>query len=160
MKKIGVVLAGGQSSRMGEDKGQLVYRGKSLRDHMHDLLREAGADDVWLSGKGGIEDTKAIGPLGGILACLEAAPDDAVLLFCPVDMPLLSSDTLRVLFACDEPTALSPGPLPLLLPKRALATIARQGDHSLRAIGARLLQIGGEDERRNVNTRTDFEALP
>ncbi len=160
MKKIGVVLAGGQSSRMGRDKGQLVYRGKSLRDHMRDLLREAGADDVWMSGKGGIEDTTSIGPLGGILTCLEAAPDDAVLLFCPVDMPLLSAETLRVLFACDEPTALSPGPLPILLPKRALFSLKEQADHSLRAIGARLLEIGSDDERRNVNTRTDFEALP
>jgi molybdopterin-guanine dinucleotide biosynthesis protein A len=158
--KIGVVLAGGQSSRMGRDKAQLVYHGQSLLTRMRDLLGEAGADEVWISGKGGIEDRAAIGPLGGIIACLEAAPEDAVLLFCPVDMPLLTADTLRVLFACTEPTTLAPGPLPLILPRASLRAIKAQSDHSLRAIGARALQLGNEDERRNVNTPGDFESLP
>jgi molybdopterin-guanine dinucleotide biosynthesis protein A len=160
VKKIGVVLAGGQSSRMGKDKASLIYHGKTLREHMTELLERSGADTVWISGKDGIKDTVAIGPLGGVLACLDAASDDAVLLFCPVDMPLLSVATLRALFDCTEPTTLAPGPLPLLLPATMRDAIRAQTNHSLRAIGARAIDIGSEEERRNINTPAEFEALP
>ena len=34
----GLVLAGGKSQRMGEDKGQINYHGKPQREYLYDLL--------------------------------------------------------------------------------------------------------------------------
>ena len=47
----GVVLAGGKSSRMGEDKAQLVWQGETLLDRARQCLRTAGWDDVLVSGR-------------------------------------------------------------------------------------------------------------
>jgi molybdopterin-guanine dinucleotide biosynthesis protein A len=87
----GVILCGGQSSRMGRDKMHLRYHGQALFEHMRDLLWQAGVDDVYLSGADGIADIfTERGPLGGIHAAVIALTDHFThLLFVPVDMPLL-----------------------------------------------------------------------
>lgn len=67
----GIVLAGGRSSRMGRDKALLPWHGRTLLEHMRGLLRQAGAQRVWVSGAypafAGIPDRIAhCGPLGGL----------------------------------------------------------------------------------------------
>ncbi|MDX1545013.1 MAG: NTP transferase domain-containing protein, partial [Christiangramia sp.] len=47
-KLYGLVLAGGKSSRMGMDKGDLKYHGKPQRDHLYEMLQEV-CDEVFLS---------------------------------------------------------------------------------------------------------------
>ena len=98
---IGVVLAGGLSSRMGRDKALLAWRGRPLIEHQLALLREAGAEVVHVSGErpayGGIADTlPKAGPVGGLASIAAACAGlDAELLVIPVDMPLLGAALLR-----------------------------------------------------------------
>lgn len=90
----GVVLAGGRSSRMGSDKAGLPWRGQPLWEHMRDLLRQAGAARVLVSGPypepDGLPDRQpGLGPLGALLT-LAQTQADGVYLLVPVDMPLLT----------------------------------------------------------------------
>ena len=103
------VLAGGLSSRMGQDKTSLRLSGESLLERARRVLKEAGADTVLVSGKaevpGGVPDLLAhCGPPGGLYSLLEhfaarQALDASPLLLIPADMPKLSAATLRILVA-------------------------------------------------------------
>lgn len=95
----GVVLAGGRSRRMGRDKAVLPFCGRSLLEHMLDLLARGGADPCLISGLYAgydcIPDTDADGgPVAGIRSVAEALPGQR-LLFVPVDMPLLDPALIR-----------------------------------------------------------------
>jgi len=101
----GVILAGGGSTRMGADKRFLELHGQSLIKRTEALLEEAGAEFVLVSGNvpgmNCIPDTHDnTGPPGAVLSVLEHVRehyglDGATLLFLPVDMPLLSTSTIR-----------------------------------------------------------------
>lgn len=96
---IGVVLAGGRSSRMGRDKALLPWQGRPLIEHQIALLRATGVDTVRVSGDRpdyqGIADPAIhAGPLSGI-AGIAAASSDGELLIIPVDMPRLQPSLLR-----------------------------------------------------------------
>jgi molybdopterin-guanine dinucleotide biosynthesis protein A len=96
---IGIILAGGLSSRMGEDKALLRIDGRTLLERTRDVLVEAGAERVVISGSrpGGIADRWAEkGPVGGI-ASVAAELDDGELLVVPVDMPRIDAATLAPL---------------------------------------------------------------
>ena len=65
---VGVVLAGGRSSRMGRDKARLAWRDQSLLAHACATLQAAGACKVVVSGDypeyAGIPDAvPALGPM-------------------------------------------------------------------------------------------------
>lgn len=97
---LGVVLAGGLSSRMGQDKALLPWRGRPLLDHQLDVLREAGVDEVRVSGqrpayRGVADATPQAGPLGGLDGIARAEAGEVDLLVIPVDMPLLQVGLLR-----------------------------------------------------------------
>lgn len=98
MKIAGIVLAGGLSSRMGEDKAQLLLEKQTLLSRNVSLLSSLPLSDVFVSGVYDgfqcIEDIKlALGPLGGIHACVERLiADHDALFIIPVDMPLLGAD--------------------------------------------------------------------
>lgn len=96
---IGVVLAGGLSSRMGRDKALLPWQGHPLIEHQIALLKAAGVHDVKISGNRpgyhGISDpVPQAGPMGGI-AGVAAACEDSDLLIVPVDMPRLQVSMLE-----------------------------------------------------------------
>ncbi len=113
----GVVLAGGRSSRMGQDKALLDYNGRPLLDHMIDLLEQSGLTDLYVSGD--FEGYRCIpdkapheGPahaMGDVLTALNGY--DGVL-FVPVDMPLLSAEMLRLLIKQDNGGYFMGSPLP------------------------------------------------
>jgi molybdopterin-guanine dinucleotide biosynthesis protein A len=94
MKTNGFVLAGGKSARMGRDKALLDWHGRTLLDHMKDLL--AGAvDQVRVVGREEMPDrTPGCGPLGGILTLLEATETDTNLVVA-VDLPFLTDSFLK-----------------------------------------------------------------
>ena len=101
MNVLGVVLAGGKSSRMGTDKCLLELKGKTLLDRSKALLRDSGVDNLVVStnktGLGNVQDIYPDqGPIGGIHAVCHAFPRWDLLCI-PVDMPLLDILHLRQL---------------------------------------------------------------
>lgn len=96
LKIAGIVLAGGLSRRMGQDKAQLPWLQKSLLARAVDLLKSARLADVFVSGNYPpypciLDIHPQLGPLSGIHACVNSLYDDYDALFIlPVDMPLLS----------------------------------------------------------------------
>lgn len=98
VKIAGVVLAGGLSTRMGEDKAQLTIKQQSLITRSVELLRSVALDEVFVSGDYPNYDCitdihPQLGPLSGIHACVEALSEHYEALFIlPVDMPLLTKD--------------------------------------------------------------------
>jgi molybdenum cofactor guanylyltransferase len=97
---IGVVLAGGQSTRMGRDKALLEWHGRPLLERQLDALRASGVDALRVSGErpgyhGVVDAQPGLGPLGGLAGIADALPGEAELLVIPVDMPLLGATLLR-----------------------------------------------------------------
>ncbi|WP_213806155.1 molybdenum cofactor guanylyltransferase [Granulicella sp. dw_53] len=97
----GYVLAGGKSSRMGQDKALLPLQGKPLVLHAVVKLRRVCMDVHILSSKAELDAYAPLvrdlhpgsGPLGGIEAALMHSQHDWNL-FMPVDMPFLPSSFL------------------------------------------------------------------
>ncbi len=133
LELIGVVLAGGKSSRMGSDKALMSINGKTMLERTVDLLKDLGAKDVIVCrNEDGYLADKYLdaGPVGGIHSVLEHlipsqkrfSPTKKLkaLLILPVDMPLLDSETLAELIFCGAEmySALHfrDQPLPLFLP--------------------------------------------
>lgn len=102
-----ILLAGGESSRMGSNKALLDFRGRPLWRHLRDVLQATGCRQVLVSGQlPGLqegEDTvpdvvKGLGPLAGVASVIGAQGDALSkdwLLVVPVDLPLLTAESLR-----------------------------------------------------------------
>lgn len=95
---IAVVLAGGQSRRMGTDKASLQVENQSMLELSKQKLLQTGAKRVLISRNSGneqhIEDIyQGAGPLGGIHAVLHANPKENLLVV-PVDLPLIKAQDL------------------------------------------------------------------
>ena len=101
------VLAGGKSSRMGQNKAQLSLEGKTLLERSVELLKSAGAEPVLISGL--VDGYKSVpdlqphsGPPGGLYSTLNYIRnsyglDGSELVLIPVDMPLLKVATIHKL---------------------------------------------------------------
>jgi molybdopterin-guanine dinucleotide biosynthesis protein A len=93
----GIVLAGGQSSRMGQDKAWVELAGRPLALWVLDALRAVTDDQIVVAREAGrletlgapvvIDRFSARGPLSGIHAGLKAAQSDLCLVVA-CDMPL------------------------------------------------------------------------
>ena len=104
---IGLVLAGGQSRRMGQDKALMRYQGRTLIDNASLLLQSASCDKVLISrnAPGCLNDRiEDAGPLSGVHAVLDALSQSdnhngnpCELLVLPVDMPQMTPELLRIL---------------------------------------------------------------
>ncbi len=94
----GVILNGGQSSRMGQDKSQLMLNDRTLLQHAHYLFDTSGIKDIFISGQQGIQDLyNNKGPLAGVFSCLNHLERHDYIIFMPVDMPLISSAMIKEL---------------------------------------------------------------
>jgi molybdopterin-guanine dinucleotide biosynthesis protein A len=104
-----VVLSGGLSTRMGEDKALVRFRGRTLVEHVIEAVRGV-ADEVIVSvgkGRGGQyghvlprgckfveDDISGIGPLEGLSRTFDAAVGEYVLVS-PCDTPFLRTELCR-----------------------------------------------------------------
>ncbi len=109
----GLVLAGGRSSRMGQDKAALVHPdGRILARRCHDLLKQAGCESVAISirhdqeipaGLEGFEIVRdpageSLGPIVGMVVGMSLHPNsDWLVVAC--DLPRLDVLTLTHLVA-------------------------------------------------------------
>ncbi len=104
LETVGFVLAGGQSSRMGEDKALIQLAGRPLVEHALSVLRQAGLAVLIAGARSSlkgfapvVEDAEpGLGPLQGICAALASTPARRAV-FITVDMPLLPVSLIRYL---------------------------------------------------------------
>jgi len=103
MKITGVIIAGGQSRRMGFDKKQIDFEGKSFLQRSIDLLTKI-TDEVVINSNENIptslhiikDESQNKGPLGGIYSVLKNIKNDLALVV-PGDLPLLDEEVLEFL---------------------------------------------------------------
>ena len=181
-----VLLAGGESRRMGRDKATLVLHGKWLWEIQLDLLRKLRTKEIFLSGRSepvwqppdvyfAPDQMPSRGPLSGLAATLPRIRTDHLLALA-IDMPLMTEDFLRSLCNLIKPSCgVVPmigdraEPLAAIYPKSAnsdvIAALAGP-DFSLRSLAKRLIAAGklrlvsvSKDEEacfRNFNKPADF----
>jgi molybdopterin-guanine dinucleotide biosynthesis protein A len=180
----GLVLAGGESTRMGTDKALLSYHGKPQFQHCHDSLSPI-CDRVYVSirDKTTASDEMAglhqipdrflgCGPLGGVLTALSVEPDAAWLVLA-CDLPFADADTLASLLTRRNPFQFAsafladdgrPEPLCAVYEPKSRFLLHQElakGNESLRDIlrGSRCALFAPPDPAAltNVNSKTDYE---
>lgn len=149
--RMGFVLAGGKSSRMGEDKAFLEFGGQAL---LNRALTAMGAvcDSVSIVGDpstfakyGAVvpDIFRGCGPLAGIHAALVNSAAELNLMLA-VDMPFVSSELLAFLFAAAETSG-------------AIVTVPRVGNglQPLCAIYRREFSAAAEEALRTGKYKID-----
>lgn len=181
-----VLLAGGESRRMGQDKATLVFHGKPLWEIQLDLLRKLHPGEIFLSARSDPvwrpidvqfvpDQTPSRGPLSGLAATLSRVRTDHLLALA-IDMPLMAEDFLRSLCDVIKPSCgIVPmigdhtEPLAAIYPKCAEAdfiAVLSGDDFSLQSLTRRLIALGklevadvpGKDMKlfRNLNRPADL----
>ena len=122
---LGVVLAGGLSSRMGQDKAKLKHVNGTMLEFSKQTLADSGVDSVIVSGDDyDVPDNiQQSGPVAGILSVLARFPEIKSLLIVPVDLPFMTAKALTDLRVKGElsqkATYFSGHHIPLYLPNNA-----------------------------------------
>lgn len=178
----GVVLTGGRSVRMGQDKALLNYSGRAQIDVCYALLSDVCADvlisvrpDQSRGAPHAIRDLHgSVGPMDGVLSALTHFPDRACLAVA-CDMPFLNRATLEHLLAARDPEQQATvyrrlqdgGPEPLCAIyepsiRAELFAALRAGDYSLRRVlervSVRWVDLPDSRALDNVNDPIAFEA--
>ncbi len=110
----GLVLAGGESRRMGQDKALLIRDGRSQLQYLTDML-QGYVERVFVSAREDqqgeeergryaqiIDRYENIGPVAGILSALEEYPEvDWLIVAC--DLPNIDTNTVRYLLEQRSP---------------------------------------------------------
>ena len=184
-----VLLAGGESRRMGRDKATLLFRGKPLWQIQLELLRKLKPTEIFVAARTDPawrpadiqfveDDPPSRGPLSGLAASL-AKMRGTHLLALAVDMACMDEKYLRLL--CDR---IEPGrgvvpkidnraePLAAIYPEEAAGEVraALSGtDYSLQKLVGRLVENGKlrelavtQQQRRlflNLNQLSDLVEL-
>ncbi|MEL7123399.1 MAG: NTP transferase domain-containing protein [Bacteroidota bacterium] len=182
----GLVLAGGKSRRMGQDKGLINYHGTPQRDYAANILSPF-CKEVYISCRPDqLEQIKSpyplladsfldLGPLGAILSAFRFDPESAWLVVA-CDLPLLEPQSIEQLIAernySKTATAfLNPElgfPEPLITlwePKSYPITLQflAQGYSSLRKVlinsDVEVIEAQNQEWLKNVNSPEDKEEL-
>jgi molybdopterin-guanine dinucleotide biosynthesis protein A len=182
-----VLLVGGESRRMGQDKATLIFRGKPLWQTQLDLLRTLQPEEIFISARvdppwrpSGVQfvsdELPSRGPLSGLSATLARISTD-YLLALAIDMPLMSENYLRLICNLIEPgRGVLPmigdraEPLTAIYPKGTridFITALSGSDFSLQSLTKKLVATGKlnpakvlEKEGkffRNFNDLSDFD---
>lgn len=123
----GLILAGGKSSRMGQDKALLPFRQSTLLDHQASLLNELCGNLLVSGSYPGYEcvadEFPSLGPAGGILAASRALPHQSILVV-PIDMPAIARHHLMTLCAHGKSCHYQNQPLPAFFADSSLVSLA------------------------------------
>lgn len=107
---LGIVLAGGLSSRMGQDKASLLRNETNMLAFSKHLLTQSGLKNVVISGKPACataqdilvkDNYKEAGPIAGIASVIEKYRPSAVMIL-PVDLPLITPAAIQKLMHIGE----------------------------------------------------------
>lgn len=116
-KIYGLVLCGGKSTRMGQDKGSIVYHSLPQREHLFDLIspfcdrtfysiREDQINDLPPDSKYLLDTNTYKGPYNGILSAYEKYPGVAWLVVA-CDLPFMDKAALKMLIAARDRTSVA-----------------------------------------------------
>jgi molybdopterin-guanine dinucleotide biosynthesis protein A len=131
----GLILAGGGSRRMGQDKAVLDWGGRRAIDRIHDLASVTCDGPVLVAGRdyglAFVADPEPLaGPVGGLVAGVQALKSRGctAVLVLAVDAPTLRPGDLAPLLTTSGPGAVYEGlPLPMVLEIEALPAQAAPG---------------------------------
>jgi molybdopterin-guanine dinucleotide biosynthesis protein A len=107
-----VLLAGGESRRMGQDKATLRFRSEPLWKHQLELLRRLEPKEIFVSARTDppwrpadvefvCDEQPSRGPLDGITSALSRSSADHLLVLA-IDVPSITADYLKDLCAMVE----------------------------------------------------------
>ncbi len=110
----GLVLVGGKSERMGQDKSKIEYHGEPHKKYLANILDQY-CTDTYYSSKEELEYEQYrsitdsfldLGPFGGILSAFRFSPNTAWLTIA-TDIPYLDNETIRLLVEKRNPGKLA-----------------------------------------------------
>lgn len=182
MKNItAVILAGGKSSRMGEDKGLILVDGKSMVQHLVNLFDEVGIKSIIIAnnedynqfGKAVFKDIhQDVGPIGGLHSAFMNSDSNSIFV-ASCDTPFISSELVHFLINSYDNNICIPKqngkthPLIGLYPRSVLKTIENQienGNHKImdliNQIDTNIIDVTNDfdaDIFRNLNTKNDIQ---
>jgi len=184
-----VLIAGGKSSRFGEDKAFLDWNGEPLFQRQLKKLLALGPNQLWLSANGdqdygelpnGVirvdDDDEGLGPFGGLLNVFKRSEAERIVVL-GVDLPLMEEGFLAKLV--DDDSGIVPKtqrywePLAAVYPREAMLAILEsameQGNRKLQRLLDKAEQSGvtrayavSEGEGllfTNLNSREDLEKI-
>ncbi len=184
-----VLIAGGKSSRFGEDKAFLDWNGEPLFQRQLKKLLALGPNQLWLSANGdqdygelpnGVirvdDDDEGLGPVGGLLNVFKRSEAERIVVL-GVDLPLMEEGFLAKLV--DDDSGIVPKtqrywePLAAVYPREAMLAILEsameQGNRKLQRLLDKAEQSGvtrayavSEEEGllfTNLNSREDLEKI-
>ena len=162
-----VILVGGASRRMGQDKALMDWGGVRAVDRVAALAKALGASSVLTAGGDYgldfvLDPAPQAGPVSGIVAAASRLSRQGCqwMLVLAVDAPTLSPDDLLPLFERPKGACFSGFPLPMVLPLAALPVEAAS-DWPLRRLveraGLEILPCGAERAERLKGANTPDE---
>ena len=179
----GLILVGGKSSRMGTDKSELNYHGKSQKEFMKELLENQGIETFYsvrdfstsleMTKENSIKDVVlSIGPIGGIHSAFQKDSNSAWFVLA-TDLPFINESVIELLFEKRNPEKLAtavqgkskdyPEPLIAIYEPKAYSVISEniyQGEVSPRKLlmnsDVEIVKVD-DDLIRNINTTEEFQ---
>ncbi len=186
-KLYGLILSGGKSTRMGSDKGLLVYHGKPQREYLFELaaqfcdavyysVREDQLDSFPVNAPVIMDRDEYRGPFNGILSAHEKHPEVAWLVLA-CDVPLLDAKGLWELVhgrnttkyatafstkdsGLPEPLIAIWEPMALRASKTYLETAKGSGPRKfLMNADIQLVEPSLEEQLYNANSKEDYQLV-
>lgn len=114
MKTIGVIMAGGESTRFGEDKSLYKMDNKAMYTHVSEMLDSTGVcDDIVVSTNARLKDAfhlktvvdvfENCGPVGGLYSVRRSYPKDRLIVV-SCDTPFVTREWIHILLEQAEKT--------------------------------------------------------
>jgi molybdenum cofactor guanylyltransferase len=178
----GLILAGGKSLRMGEDKGQLNYHGKAQVDYLKDKFSKISLEtaiscrmDQYESYDRITDKFEGLGPFGAIASAFQSDPNAAWLVVA-CDLPLVDYAVFEQLIKERDPSKLAtcfynpetgfPDPLITLWEPKAymrMLEFLALGYSCPRKVlinsDVKIVRLENPEILKNVNTKEEFQAF-